>query len=91
LTAATKLVKPGGRIVFSNCSLDPTEGEDIYRALAASTDLETDPLSPGEIGGIDEFLTSEGTLRTTPDGMKLGPAGISGLDGFFAARFRRSL
>ncbi|MBL8577492.1 MAG: RsmB/NOP family class I SAM-dependent RNA methyltransferase [Mesorhizobium sp.] len=91
LAAATKLVKPGGRIVFSNCSLDPAEGEDISRALlAASADIELDPIRPGEIAGADEFLTPEGMLRTTPAGLKLDRPGISGLDGFFAARFRRT-
>ncbi|MEQ1943652.1 RsmB/NOP family class I SAM-dependent RNA methyltransferase [Mesorhizobium sp. VNQ89] len=89
LAAAAKLVKPGGRIVFSNCSLDPAEGEDICRTFSASADVEADPIQPGEIAGADEFLTSQGTLRTTPAGMTLGSPGISGLDGFFAARFRR--
>jgi len=89
LAAAAKLVKPGGRIVFSNCSLDPAEGEVICRAFSASADVEADPIQPGEIAGADEFLTSQGTLRTTPAGMTLGSPGISGLDGFFAARFRR--
>jgi 16S rRNA (cytosine967-C5)-methyltransferase len=90
LRAAAKLVKPGGRVVFSNCSLDPVEGEELYRAfLAEAGNVEHEPIRPGEIPGADEFLTGEGTLRTTPAGMQLGTPGISGLDGFFAARFRR--
>jgi 16S rRNA (cytosine967-C5)-methyltransferase len=91
LAAAVRLVKPGGRIVFSNCSLDPSEGEELYRAfLAGTTNVEHEPIRPGEIAGADEFLTGEGTLRTTPADMQLGSPGISGLDGFFAARFRRT-
>jgi 16S rRNA (cytosine967-C5)-methyltransferase len=90
LAATVKLVKPGGRIVFSNCSLDPSEGEALYRAfLAGAGNVAHEPVRPTEIAGADEFLTEQGTLRTTPADMRLGSPGISGLDGFFAARFRR--
>jgi 16S rRNA (cytosine967-C5)-methyltransferase len=90
LARAVTLVKPGGRIVFSNCSLDPREGEELYRTFLAQTaGIVDDPLKPGEIAGIDAFLTSQGTLRTTPADLDIGSPGISGLDGFFAARMRR--
>jgi len=90
LAAAAKLVKPGGRVVFSNCSLDPVEGESLYGAfLAASPDVEHDPVLAGEVPGIDAFLSEDGTLRTTPADLQLGNPAVSGLDGFFAARFRR--
>jgi len=90
LARAVTLVKPGGRIVFSNCSLDPIEGEDLYRAfLAGNKTIADDPLRPGEIAGLDTFLTSQGTLRTTPADLDLGSPSISGLDGFFAGRMRR--
>ncbi|MFK0689287.1 RsmB/NOP family class I SAM-dependent RNA methyltransferase [Mesorhizobium sp. IMUNJ 23033] len=91
LARAVSLVKPGGRIVFSNCSLDPIEGEDLYRAfLAGTADVVDDPVRPGEFAGIDAFLTPQGTLRTTPADLMLETPGISGLDGFFAARMRRA-
>ena len=90
LAAAVTLVKPGGRVVFSNCSLDPAEGEELYRTFLAQTvDVEHEPIRPGEVAGADDFLTEHGTLRTTPADMQLGSPGTSGLDGFFAARFRR--
>ena len=91
LARAITLVRPGGRIVFSNCSLDPLEGEDLHRVfLGQSTDAIDDPIRPGEIAGVDAFLTDQGTLRTTPADMALESPGISGLDGFFAARMRRA-
>ncbi|TIO38867.1 MAG: MFS transporter, partial [Mesorhizobium sp.] len=37
LAHAATLVKPGGRLVFSNCSLDPIEGEELYRVFLAGT------------------------------------------------------
>ncbi|RUW57748.1 RsmB/NOP family class I SAM-dependent RNA methyltransferase [Mesorhizobium sp. M7A.F.Ca.US.008.03.1.1] len=91
LARTVTLVKPGGRIVFSNCSLDPLEGENLYRAFLAGTpEISNDPLRQGEIAGIDPFLTPQGTLRTTPADLDLGAPERSGLDGFFAARMRRA-
>ena len=91
LAAAVLLVKPGGRIVFSNCSLDPMEGEALHAGfLAAGKGVSDDPVRPGEIAGTDEFLTTRGTLRTTPADMDMGSPGVSGLDGFFAARLQRN-
>ena len=61
LDAAVQLVKPGGRIVFSNCSLDPLEGEDLYAAfLVDHPDVEPDPVRPGEFPDLDGFLTRAG-------------------------------
>ncbi|TPK15429.1 RsmB/NOP family class I SAM-dependent RNA methyltransferase [Mesorhizobium sp. B2-5-7] len=91
LARAVMLVRPGGRIVFSNCSLDPREGEELYRAfLVDNPGVTTDPIRLGESACLDPFLTSDGTLRTTPADMVLGAPAISGLDGFYAARMRRA-
>jgi 16S rRNA (cytosine967-C5)-methyltransferase len=90
LDRAVGLVRPGGRIVFSNCSLDPIEGEELHRAFLAETPAVIgDPILPGEFADLDAFLTPSGTLRTTPADMALASPAISGLDGFFAARMRR--
>jgi len=90
LAKAAELVRPGGRIVFSNCSLDPTEGEDVVSVfLAATPAYALDPVLPGEVAGIDGFLTPSGMLRTTPADWPGPDAALAGLDGFFAARLRR--
>lgn len=90
LAHAVTLVKPGGTIVFSNCSLDPIEGEDLLgNFLAATPPVTLDPVRPGEYSFCDPFLTADGALRTTPAGLKLETPSISGLDGFFAARLKR--
>ena len=74
LARAVTLVRPGGRIVFSNCSLDPLEGEALYGAfLTGTADIVDDPLRPGEIAGIVtmaahvfvEDVTIAGIRRTT--------------------------
>lgn len=90
LLDAAALVRPGGRLVFSNCSLDPREGEEVVRAfLRERRDFQRDAVLPDELPGLPEAITIEGEVRTTPD-MVLGQTpGIWGLDGFFAARLRR--
>lgn len=90
LDAAVKLVKPGGQIVFSNCSLDPAEGEQLYTAFLAQNDeIVPDPVQPEELIALAPFVDSRGCLRTTPADMILPTPSLSGLDGFFAARMRK--
>lgn len=92
LTHAVTLLKPGGSIVFSNCSLDPSEGEEMLQIfLAATPQVTLDPIRPGEFSFCDDFLTEDGTLRTTPAGLKMETPELSGLDGFFAARLRLAM
>ena len=90
LAHAATLVKPGGRIVFSNCSLERAEGEALVEAfLAADPEIVADPVRPGEFPFLDPFLNDDGTIRTTPAGLTLASPAVSGLDGFFAARLKR--
>ena len=90
LAHAATLVRPGGRLVFSNCSLEPAEGEALVAAfLADNPRIVADPVAPGEFPFLDPFLDKDGQVRTTPAGLKLATPALSGLDGFFAARLRR--
>jgi 16S rRNA (cytosine967-C5)-methyltransferase len=84
LAHAAALLRPGGRLVFATCSLQPEEGE-AHLDRAAALGLVLDPIRAEELPGLPEALTARGTLRTRPD--MWGERG--GLDGFFAARFRR--
>ncbi len=84
LARAASLLRPGGRLVFSTCSLQPEEGE-AHLARAGALGLEHDPIRPEELPGLEAALTARGTLRSRPD---LWPE-RGGIDGFFAARFRR--
>lgn len=90
LDQAATLVAPGGILVFSNCSLDPLEGEAVARDfLKAHADFEAVPVAEEEVPGLAGGITAEGFLRTTPADLDLGSEAASGIDGFFAARFRR--
>lgn len=84
LANAATLLRPGGRLVLATCSLQPEEGE-AHLARTAGLGLMLDPIRPEELPGLADALTPQGTLRTRPDMW----AERGGLDGFFAARFRR--
>lgn len=82
---ALALLKPAGVLVYCTCSLQPEEGErQVAAALARHPNVERLPVLPAEIGGL-AAITRDGDLRTLPSMM--GAEG--GMDGFFAARFRR--
>ncbi|MHC5655607.1 RsmB/NOP family class I SAM-dependent RNA methyltransferase [Stappia sp. ICDLI1TA098] len=92
LQRASGWLKPGGRLVFCTCSLEPQEGEAVVDAfLAANPDFVRDPASAEETGidGLEAAITPAGDLRTQPAQLSRPEAAEGGLDGFFAARLRR--
>jgi 16S rRNA (cytosine967-C5)-methyltransferase len=78
LTAAATLAKPGGRLVYATCSLEPEENDDVVRAfLDAHADWRVDapadfPVAP-DAGGV---------IRCLPH--------VHGTDGFTAVRLVRA-
>jgi 16S rRNA (cytosine967-C5)-methyltransferase len=91
LDRAAALVKPGGRIVYCVCSLEPEEGEQQIEALLAREPaLRRLPIEPGEISGTAEFINATGDLRTLPSHWPDPEPRMGGLDGFFAARLQRA-
>lgn len=90
LASAIALLKPGGRLIYAVCSLQPEEGAGrIAAALAAGgvrpDGVRLDPFTEAELATLPEARTPEGFLRTHP-GMW---AERGGMDGFFAARLVR--
>ncbi|MBN8533581.1 MAG: RsmB/NOP family class I SAM-dependent RNA methyltransferase [Rhizobiales bacterium] len=86
LEAASRLVKPGGLLVFSTCSLELEEGEDqISRFLDQNPDFRRLPIALGESDIPAEMITPRGDLRALPCHL----AEWGGADGFFAARLQR--
>ena len=91
LDRAVELVAPGGRLVYCTCSLEPEEGEaQVGPFLARHRDFAVDPIAPGEVAGLADLVTAEGTLRTLPFHSAGEGDEARGMDGFFAARFRRA-
>jgi 16S rRNA (cytosine967-C5)-methyltransferase len=80
LENASRLVKEGGILVYSTCSLEPEENEQVIRAFLASH-----PEFALEDAGAfvhHALVTEEGFVTTFPH--------RHGMDGSFAARMRKT-
>ncbi|WP_035452886.1 16S rRNA (cytosine(967)-C(5))-methyltransferase RsmB [Alicyclobacillus herbarius] len=82
LTAAAQLVRPGGYIVYSTCTLLAAENEQVVQAVLAdaSLDLELEDVRADLPASIRPVDTRRGFLLT-PD--------TFGTDGFYMVRLRR--
>ncbi len=86
LRHAFKLLPVGGTLVYCVCSLEQTEGPDqINRFLAQSPQAKRMPITPDDIGGLDELITGSGDLLCLPSLQ----SEQGGMDGFFAARLTK--
>lgn len=77
LRAAAGRLAPGGRLVYSVCSVDATENEDVVDAFLAEQ---------------PEFTREEASDRYAPlkrGGAVLVPPGLDRRDGFYITRLRR--
>lgn len=84
LAAAAAMLRPGGRLVYAVCSLQPEEGPARIAAALTHLPLRPLPILPDE-AFLPHALTPQGHLRTTP---ALWPD-LGGMDGFFVARLER--
>ncbi|MBR6411759.1 MAG: RsmB/NOP family class I SAM-dependent RNA methyltransferase [Alphaproteobacteria bacterium] len=75
LLKAIGLVKKGGEIVFSTCSLDPKEGDEVIQSVLG----EAEVVKP-QANRLKEFITPFGSLRILP---------LNGFDGFYACLIRK--
>jgi 16S rRNA (cytosine967-C5)-methyltransferase len=88
LDAAVRMLAPGGVLVYCTCSLQPEEGSDRVAALLARIPgLVRDAIGPEELDGRAELIDASGDLRTLPCHWPEH----GGLDGFYAARLRKSV
>ena len=97
LRGVLRAVQPGGRVVYSTCSLEPEENEQVIAAVLAETpnarlvplDSQIDALrdqgilNPAGAQKLQTCLTPEGALRLLP--------GKFHTDGFFIALIERTV
>ncbi len=86
LERAASWLDPGGALVYSVCSLEPQEGEEMVAVfLREHRHFRVAPPEPGE---LPQFVTpaAEGWVRILPGLLEKE----GGLDGFFIARLVRS-
>lgn len=83
LNHAAACLRPGGLLVYSVCSTEPEETDSVVgRFLEEHPDFYADTARGGLTGEACRALTPAGCLLTLPH--------RHGVDGFFAARLRRS-
>jgi 16S rRNA (cytosine967-C5)-methyltransferase len=91
LNGALKRLAPGGRLVYSTCSLEPEEGERMVEVVLRRGGLRRVPVE-GLVAGLGEqgillngvelgSAMRDGALRTLP--------GVHGCDGFYAVVLER--
>lgn len=90
LDHAASLVRPEGELVFSNCSLDPQEGEEMVAGfLADHPSWKIKPVDPTRWPGLETAITPLGEVRTHPAMLGHEDARLAGLDGFYAVVLTR--
>jgi len=83
LTQAAEMVRPGGRLLYSTCSLENDENEAVAAAFI-SENAEFDQLhlaNPRISNGAADLANTTGAIRTWPH--------LHDVDGFFMIAFQR--
>lgn len=78
----SKMVKPGGRLVYATCTISREENEEVVQGfLDDGTDFHLIPASEMNPEIFSQFTTDEGFFKSLPH--------IHNTDGFFGAVMRR--
>jgi len=82
ISSASRYVKPGGVLVYSTCTIQPEENEDVIRwFLKENNDfypVDIAPLLPKELA---VYACSDGYIKVYPN--------RDGIDGFFISKLRK--
>ena len=84
LEAVVPCLQPGGVLVYSTCSTEPEENEDVIeRFCRAHAEFQRESVRPWLPTAAQGFVTEQGALSTMPNRFSM--------DGFYAARLRKIL
>ena len=81
MLSAAKLVKPGGVLVYSTCTINPEENEENIKWFLEQMPFEMESVSPFIDEEIENNNLESGMIQLIP--------GQNRCDGFFVARLRR--
>jgi len=79
--SAFRALRPGGVLVYSTCTLNPSENEGVAARLQKEFGSALEVLRLDELPGAEGLATPEGHLRCWPQDCNT--------QGFFVARFRK--
>ena len=84
LEAVAPCLRPGGVLVYSTCSTEPEENEDVIeRFCLAHAEFKRESIVPWLPPAAQGFVTEQGALSTIGNRFSM--------DGFYAARLRKVL
>jgi NOL1/NOP2/sun family putative RNA methylase len=89
LMAAYKAVKPGGVVVYSTCTLEPIENEEVVDYILRNTDAEIEEVNL-PVKGVEPFTEFDGKeySEEVRKCLRLHPQS-SDTEGFFVAKLRK--
>ncbi len=96
LEAVSRLLRPGGVIVYSTCSTEPEETLQVLDHFCeAHPEFVRESVAPWLPPAALPFVTGRGEFCSVPTGQETGskpghgPRSADGMDAFFAARLKR--
>jgi 16S rRNA (cytosine967-C5)-methyltransferase len=91
IESAADVLRPGGTLVYSTCTVTPEENEEVVRgfmATRANWHIASREEAPE---CVRPFMDEDGYMRVLPHLQKNSQAEGPGMDGFFAVRIVRNL